>query len=252
IFWTMLRHRKNPFAYYPAKKVYQYLSRYHSKQTIDRKIKYSNLGMALLGHILANNLDLSYEQAIINNLCDRLNIQDTRITLNSEQTQRLAIPHSAKGRVSQNWDLNAFAGAGALRSTVNDLMVFLKAQIGILQIDLSEKLKLCHEKYLGTFSKPSKVLSLFPDLVKKRKKFKPYFQVIGLGWIIGNLGLEGPTLHWIHGATGGYMAFIGFIKSSKTGIVILANRGLNFLEEISGISIADEIGFKLLEYLNSI
>ncbi|MFX0141844.1 MAG: serine hydrolase domain-containing protein, partial [Candidatus Hodarchaeota archaeon] len=213
-------------------------------------IEYSNLGFALLGHILAKKLDISYEQAIISKICDELDMPDTRITLNSEQKGRLSNAHSAKGKPSQNWDLPAFAGAGALRSTVNDLIKFLEANLGKIDSTLTDALQQCHEKRQGVFSKPSKLLRMFPSLVQKRKEFDLYFQGIGLGWVLGRIGLEGPLVHWHHGATGGYIAFIGFVKSSDTGTVILANRGPHFSEGTNDVSIVDEIGFKTLELLN--
>jgi beta-lactamase class D len=89
-------------------------------------------------------------------------------------------------------------------------------------------------------------------LSQKRKKFTSYLQGIALGWFIGHLNMDGKQIHWIHGATGGYIAFVGFVKSSNTGTVVFINRGPRFLEQLTGISMADEIGFKILEHLNQL
>lgn len=56
---------------------------------------------------------------------------DTTVTLSPDLRRRLAHGHDAEGRPVPNWDLSeAFAGAGALRSTANDLLTFLAAVLG--------------------------------------------------------------------------------------------------------------------------
>jgi hypothetical protein len=46
---------------------------------------------------------------------------------------------------------------------------------------------------------------------------------------------------WINGGTGGFRTFIGFIKDSKTAIVVLSNSARS----------VDKVGFKILEILNA-
>jgi hypothetical protein len=56
-------------------------------------------------------------------------------------------------------------------------------------------------------------------------------------------------MHGYHGATGGYHAFLGFVKRTTSGAVVLINRGLRLSEAVRGLSLADEIGFRVLETL---
>ncbi|MFW9994384.1 MAG: serine hydrolase domain-containing protein [Candidatus Odinarchaeota archaeon] len=251
IFWTTRRNRRNPFAKYPSAKLFEYLSGYKSKRKLSDKIQYSNLGGALLGHILAYKLNMSYEQAVVNRICDGFDMPDTRMTLTSEQKERLATPHSGNGKPSHNWDLSAFAGAGALRSTANDLLKFLVAYLGKSQSALKEVLEFCLEQRNGSFTRPGRLLTLLSGSIRKKRVFDPYRQGIALGWVIGHVGAEGPRVHWHHGGTGGYTAFAGFVKSREIGAVVLFNRGPRFSEAISGISMADEIGFRILEHFCS-
>ncbi|MHA2296096.1 MAG: serine hydrolase domain-containing protein [Candidatus Hodarchaeales archaeon] len=248
IIWTMLRNRSNPYAKYPTTKLFEFLSKYKSKRQLTEDIQYSNLSVALLGHVLAETLSTSYEQAIINRICDKLDMPDTRITLSSEQEERLSSPHSRKGKPSSNWDIPAFAGAGALRSSVNDLLKFLSAHLGKPGSALTDALQLSHEKRPGSFSPPGRPSRLFLRISRKKKYWKePYHQGIALGWMMGHLGAEGSSVYWHHGAMGGYMAFTGFVKNTDTGVAVLINRGPFFSEGLSNISMIDEIGFKVLE-----
>ncbi len=254
LFRSMLRNRRNPYAAYTTADLLLYLSSYKPKKRrigIDQ-INYSNLGFALLGHILAQSSGSPYEQAIIRWLCDKLAMPDTRIELTPEQQERLSPPHSANGKSILNWDLPAFSGAGALRSTANDMLRFLAAHLGMAQSPLTGVLQLCHKVCSEAFPADPQLRRLLSGLFQREQDTRNQRQGIALGWFVGQLGPPGRQVHWHHGATGGYQAFAGFVKSTETGVVVLANRGPGRLDLITSRSSADDIGFRVLEYLNSV
>lgn len=74
---------------------------------------------------------------------------------------------------------------------------------------------------------------------------------MALGWIIGRIQSDFPQIYWHHGATRGYLAFLGFDKSATSGVVVLINRGPRLIEAVRGLSLADEIGFRVLDALHS-
>jgi CubicO group peptidase (beta-lactamase class C family) len=249
---SMLQDRRNPYANYSTQDLLRYLSRYGPKHKFGAadRINYSNLGAALLGYILAQVLETSYEEAVVGRLCNALGLADTRITLNPNQKQRLAPPHSARGRPGRNWDLPAFAGAGALYSTANDLLRFLAANLGHHSSPLTNILQACHETQAGVFPPPGRLQELALRLSTREPEVGQYRQGVGLGWVVGHLS-SGPRVCWHHGATGGYRAFAGFVEDSKTGVVVLGNTGPGRADVILGRTWADEIGFKVLEHLNA-
>jgi CubicO group peptidase (beta-lactamase class C family) len=249
--WTTLTNRSNPYADYTTARLMEYLSNYRRKPRPDEEISYSNMGMALLGHILAEKAGGTYEEAVISMICDELGMPDTRITLTSEQEERLATPHSGGGSPSHGWDLPAFAGAGALRSTANDILRFLDAHMGRPASPFTGALTLSHEKRTGRFPTPGSLMRLFPGASRRRHAVSSFTQSIGLGWMIGTAGEAGPEAHWHHGATGGYMVFVGFIGEAGAGTVVMVNRGPRLPEMIGGVSSTDEIGFRVLKSLCS-
>jgi CubicO group peptidase (beta-lactamase class C family) len=251
---SMLQNRRNPYAAYTTADLFLYLSSYKPKQrrTATDQINYSNLGVALLGHILAQSSDSSYEQAIVSRICDKLAMHDTRITLSPEQKERLSTPHSANGKPIQNWDLLTFAGSGALRSTANDMLKFLAANMGRPQSSLTNILQLCHEIRSEAFPPQGRLQGLFSGLFQREQDTQNHRQGVALGWFVGNLSPMGKRVYWHHGATGGYRAFTGFVKSTETGVVVLANRSPGRLDLISSKTSADDIGFRVLEYLNPV
>jgi CubicO group peptidase (beta-lactamase class C family) len=65
-------------------------------------------------------------------------MNDTRVTLTPGMKARLAVGHGSGLAAVSNWDLPpAFAGAGAIRSTVNDMLKFLAANLGITKTPLA-------------------------------------------------------------------------------------------------------------------
>ncbi len=144
---SALKDRRNPNAAYTTADLFRYLSPYKPKRNrlTEGQISYSNLGYGLLGHILAQRCNSSYEEAVTSRICDGLGLADTRITLSPEQKERLAPPHTASGKPTANWDLPAFAGAGALRSTAGDLLRFLRANLGNPPSPVTDALEGCHQ-----------------------------------------------------------------------------------------------------------
>ena len=202
----------NPYADYTVENLYAFLSAYTLQRNIGEKYEYSNLGMGLLGHILGLKAGMGYEQLIVDRICRVLGMDDTRITLTTDMKNRLAKGHNPVSEVP-NWDIPALAGAGALRSTAEDMLTFLGANMGTERTPLLEATAMTHEPRV--------------DAAEGMK--------VGLGWHIRDNGRT--QIVWHNGGTGGYRAFCGFIKDQKIGVVVLSNMNIG----------ADDIGFHVLD-----
>lgn len=253
ILGSMLRDRRNPYAAYSADDLLKWLSRRPPSisQLEVSLVKYSNLGFALLGRLLAQRLGESYETAVRSRICEPLGMQDTCIQLSDEQRDRLALPHGARGKPVHSWDLPAFAGAGALRSTANDLLKFLAAQLGQASAGLTGALQASHEVQERRFAPAGLLQRLLLRLSGDDRLDDRRQEGIALGWSVGRLRAGNQLMHWHHGATGGYRAFVGFVRSRAVGVVVLANSGLSMRDGILGTTATDRLGFELLEQLSA-
>src|SRR5437016_9721295 len=117
--------------------LYEFLSTYQLSRDIGSQYEYSNLGGGLLGHALALRAGMSYEDLVESRICAPLGMNSTRITLTPEMKGRLAGGHNAALETVENWDLPTLAGAGALRSTANDLLTFVAANLGYTKSPLA-------------------------------------------------------------------------------------------------------------------
>ena len=191
----------NPYADYTVQQLYEFLSGYQLPREIGSSYEYSNLGLGLLGHILAQKAGTDYENLIATRVLQPLQMRNTGIKLTKEMRAQLVSGHDQKGNPARNWDVPTLAGAGALRSTANDLLKFLAANMGQNQMPLLSPMR---SSYLPRFRN-----EVFP------------VSYVGLGWQIRNR--EGTEIVWHTGATGGYSAFVGFSKKHNLGVVALSN-----------------------------
>ena len=206
----------NPYADYTVDQLYQFLSGYQLKRDIGSQYEYSNLGGGLLGHVLALRAGTDYESLVISRICGPLHMKSTSITLTPEQKSRFAVGHNAGMQPVENWDLPTLAGAGALRSTANDLLNFLAANLGYSKSPLA------------------------PAMAAMLKTRRPTGQAglqVGLGWHI--FTGHGKEIIWHNGGTGGYRSFMGYDPAAGIGVVALSNAGTDI-----GV---DDIGRHLLD-----
>lgn len=96
----------DPYAKYLPARLHAYLSQYEEKSSVTstHPYLYSNLGFGILGYALGQKLGVSYQQAILNRICEPLDMLETCFTLTEEQHQRLATPYTIKGERASNWD----------------------------------------------------------------------------------------------------------------------------------------------------
>lgn len=202
----------NPYADYTVEQMYAFLKGYTLPRDIGSQYEYSNLAQGLLGHILALKAGTSYEELMLSKIATPLGMKETKITFDEKMKQNLAMGYSQGAQVS-NWDIPTLAGAGAIRSSVHDMLLYLEANMGLKKTKLYPAMQLAHQP---RHDKPGGGTR------------------VGLGWHISK-GNEGDVI-WHNGGTGGYRTFAGFVKETGKGVVVLTNSNKG----------ADDLGFHLL------
>lgn len=196
----------NPYADYTVEQLYDALSGSRLPRKPGEKSDYSNLGMGLLGHLLARRAGKTYEALLLERICQPLGLTETRISLNADQQNRLARGHDADGEPTVNWDLPTLAGAGALRSSAADMARFLRANLDPAGSPLAEALRMSHAPRFVVAGDTS----------------------VGLGWHLNTRA----QIVWHNGQTGGYHAFAGFLPEKKAGVVVLANSATELVDTV--------------------
>jgi serine-type D-Ala-D-Ala carboxypeptidase/endopeptidase len=190
---------KNPYIDYTAERLYDCLSNHKLGFKPGKHYEYANLGFGLLGHILELRAGKSYEELVVSRICAPLGMDDTRITLSSSMQQRLARGHNMGLAPVANWDFSVLAGAGALRSTANDLLKFLQ---------------MCLEPGDGPVAAAQKLA-----LAERRPRADQ--RDVASGWFVASR--FGDELVWKDGGTAGYATFIGYSTRTRRNCILLSN-----------------------------
>ncbi|WP_298622133.1 serine hydrolase [uncultured Legionella sp.] len=180
------------------------LKSWHPAVRIGTQYKYSNIGFGFLGLVL--------EHATGKNLAT-LTQQIITEPLGMSHTY-FSVPSSLKTSEAQGYRFNNnkapyyvpanLLGGGALRSSSSDLLLFMKANLGIRVNNASPQL-----------------------LTAMQLAQQPYFTVkpkfsMGLGW---HRIQRGPNLLITkNGANQGFNTFMGFSPEKKLGVVVLTNK----------------------------
>src|SRR6185503_5783821 len=121
--------QSNPYADYSVQQMYEFLAGYTLPRDPGEKFEYSNLGVGLLGHALSLAAGKPYEELQRERIWAPLGMEHTAITFTPWMKAHLALGHDEQGTVVANWDIPTLAGAGAIRSTTNDMLKFLEANL---------------------------------------------------------------------------------------------------------------------------
>lgn len=199
----------DPYADYSVELLHQFLNDHQLARAPGKASEYSNLGMGLLGHLLARRAELTYEQLLRERIAMPLEMHDTTITLTDDQKRRLASPHLADGTAAANWHLPTLAGAGAIRSTTNDLLRFVQANLHPPDDALGKAIELAWKIHQ-------------PPLTDANF-------AMGLGWHVA----RDKSTRWHNGQTGGYHSMMLVNQQIDAGVVLLTNTATGEVDQMA-------------------
>jgi D-alanyl-D-alanine-carboxypeptidase/D-alanyl-D-alanine-endopeptidase len=163
---------------------------------------YSNLGAGLVGFGLEQINGKNFEHLLQDKVLNKLEMDDTRVTLNADELLRLA-PGVFNGQSVEPWqwkDTSVLQSAGALRSTMHDLSNLMQTMMGLSHPELLPVVELATKSSLDIG--PNHGIGLFWNHLKKE------------------------NIVWHNGATFGSTSFFGYDPDSMVGIIVLSNTTL--------------------------
>jgi CubicO group peptidase (beta-lactamase class C family) len=188
----------NPYKGYDSTRLYNALKTISLKSDPGEKVEYSNFGMALAGRIIERKSGKSYSEYLKTQLIDPLQLK--RTSANHLSQVNVARGYTEKGKETPFWDLNAFAGAGCINSTVGDLLVYSRS---LIHSDKSPK--------SDVFNKVKEVTYTGPDYKLASAWF--YLKINGNECLVHD------------GGTGGFRSFIYILPAKEIALVVLSNNG---------------------------
>jgi serine-type D-Ala-D-Ala carboxypeptidase/endopeptidase len=218
----------NPYADYDKKALYAFIGSHGVAMPAKPEFLYSNLGVGLLGQALADRAGTTYETLLHKEITGPLGMRDTVITLTPALRARFIAGHDGEHKPAHAWDLDAFAGAGGIRSTAADMLTYLDAQLH-------------PDKLPRTVSATPEGKTLAAALAASHvvQGEADRGMHIALNW----LRVDATGSFWHNGATGGYSAFAIFNPDADYAVVVLYNTSIGNRE------FADELGTHVAQRL---
>ncbi|MCB0652748.1 MAG: beta-lactamase family protein [Saprospiraceae bacterium] len=198
---------KNPNRNFKVKHYYRYLKKFELDYLPGKEWNYNNAGYGLLGEIISNVNGMSWEKSVQKNIFIPLGMRNSYFEIDKHNRDQLVVGITAKGKKSKPWEMKFINPAGAIKSTLNDMIIYASAQLNSSQENLNF-FKLTQDPLNFSIKMPE-------DKLWKGNK-------MGLGWW-HNLEDTQNTFMWHGGSSGGYTSFVGFSKLKGKAVVILSN-----------------------------
>ncbi|MEH3139834.1 MAG: serine hydrolase [Mycobacterium kyogaense] len=159
------------------------------------RFSYSNVGAALLGHAVAAHAAVTYSDLLHRHLFDPLGMRQSTIPLVAHDLPSNApTGWNARGRAEQAWTMGAYAPAGGVRSTPDDMARFAQA--------------------------------LLDGSVRGLAALTPRWDAdgqsrVGYAWFTDRI--DGSDITWHNGATGGFASMLTLDRTRAAAVIVLAN-----------------------------
>lgn len=202
----------NPYAHYDENLLLDELKNHQLRFKPGDQSQYSNLSMSLLGYLMSKPEGKDYFTSLSENVLEPLAMQQTTATFTGNNNTR---GYTFKVPVD-SWNFDVLAGAGVLKSNINDMLLFLSAQMGLTKTSLKQAIKISQQIHYSIDDE----------------------KAIGLGWGIYSLE-SGDTLYRHNGGTAGYRSFVGFLKKAKVGVMVLTNSSHVGVDDLGLHQLAD-------------
>jgi len=205
-------HPANPYADYDARLLYEYVANHGVALPTNAPFGYSNLGMGLLGQALSNRAHLPYPVLLHEQVTGPLNMSDTAVVLTPTMQTRFIQGYYPNHHPAHAWDIDALAGAGAIRSTAADMLTYLEAQLHPDRLPASVLAQPNGKTLPAAIAKCHVIHSDAGGGMHRGSH-------IALNWF----RIDETGSYWHDGGTGGYSAYALFNPDKDFAVIVLSN-----------------------------
>lgn len=184
-------------------------------QSLGTEYRYSNIGMAILGHILELVSGKPFEQLVEERICAQLNINETKTYPDLNQDQKERVPEAYDwNQYSKAFPRNfgRYVACGGLLSTIDDMLNYMEANMED-STALSKSMQLCHQEI---YSREQ----ITKENGDSDERFHRGVNAIGMAWFLSYQ--NGDTIVEHSGAIN-HQCHFRFSKTNNVGIVAFSN-----------------------------
>ena len=189
----------DPYGDFGVEDLYAFLSGHELSRKPGEAWEYSNLGYGLLAHALARAAGTDVRSLLRKRILDPLGMDMTRFELEGDVAEWMVRGHRRAEVVP--WWFGA-EGSGGLRSNAEDMLKYLKANVGRPETELERAMRAAHEARIGS-GRPG--------------------EGQGLGWRATD---GAPRMVTHGGGSGGFESRISFLPEQQLGYVLFTNESM--------------------------
>lgn len=189
-----IRNPAQPYAGYGEDELLAAAGSARNRQRLGDHYAYSNFGTGLLGYLLGRVHGGGYEAALRERVLEPLGLSETGF---DPETNRAA--GFSGGEIVQDWTFDALAGAGALWSSVDDLVRLARIHLGLIENPLDHA------------------------IADDRKIVEPEAGGFALTRVWHVADSPEGRVYWHNGGTGGFGSFFGFRPANGEALILLVS-----------------------------
>ncbi len=198
----------NPYVNVDEASLLARLSKVKLKRAPGSEFEYSNYAMMLLTSMIVKRAGADFETLLQTRLFAPIGMKNSYVNL-KPKTVDAAQGHTPNGQMTPAWTFKTnVAGVGGVRSTLDDMVNYVQAQLGMTTSAISPALKLTQQTVKTEANRQS-----------------------GMNWML--TPLDSHFVHAHEGGTGGFAAFTAFDLETKRGVVILSDTAMS---SVGGLS----------------
>lgn len=217
MFGTKEKDPQDPYAFFNKSDLLHFYTQFVPKNK--GEFNYSHTNYALLEIILEYATGKSMDFLMKQYVLDPIGMDDSFVFFREKKIDVVTQGYDRAGRETEPWSFASFGGSEGLRTSAEDLVEFIKVNLGTIDHPYSTSFEKNHSKEVDTN---------FNEAIK-----------MGRGWqIIDQRKRFDIITH--NGKTNGHNAFVGFVKETNTGVVVLSNSNVG----------TRDLGFLILRMIN--
>ena len=176
------------------------------------RFEYSNLGAMLLSDVISRVAGRAFGELARERVFQPLGMRSAHVG-EAPAGVRVAAGHSPNTQAVPAWDFDpALAGVGGVRASLNDMVAYLEAQLGLMDSPLAASIAASHAPVHPQGGAP-----------------------MGMGWMRAPLNASQVLVH--EGGTGGFSSFVAFTEDRSRGVVVLSDTAMTSLGGLGSVGL---------------
>jgi CubicO group peptidase (beta-lactamase class C family) len=206
---------QNPYEFYSKQDLLLF---YRDYIPDDKEFEYSHTNYALLELVIEKVTGKLFGDVLNEKIFDPIKMESSFIDLPEQKNDIITPGYNRAEKFTQPWIFSSFRASDGMKTSMVDMIQFIKTNLGITQNELSKTL-------VDGFSKG------------QESSFNTQLAIVN-GWHSIHMNKFDIITH--SGKTSGHNVFVSMVRETKTGVIVFANSSIG----------TEDLGLQILRMIN--